>query len=123
MTARHLLGYAFTLPLHPPVVGLAVQFEHLRETQPGLFLHQRIEFDELQIQRLREELPRLGFDCVTPEGSTSPIITFTMADGGGVQDRLVRAGVDVRVGDHFVRFSPSVYNDMTDIERALEALS
>ena len=75
------------------------------------------------LTRLRGELPRLGFDCVTPEGSTSPIITFTMADGGGVQNRLVRAGVDVRVGDHFVRFSPSVYNDMTDIERALEALS
>lgn len=73
--------------------------------------------------RLREEMPRLGFECVTPEGSTSPIITFTMADGTGVRERLSRAGVDVRVGAHFVRFSPSVYNDMADIDRALEALS
>lgn len=75
------------------------------------------------LQRLRDEMPRLGFDCVTPEGTTSPIITFTMEDGAGVQDRLTRAGVDARVASNYVRFSPSVYNDLADVDRALEALS
>ena len=75
------------------------------------------------LDRLREEMPRRGFDCVTPEGTESAIITFTMADGTGVQDRLVRAGVDARVASNFVRFSPSVYNDLSDVDRALEALS
>ena len=56
-------------------------------------------------------------------GTTSPIITFTMADGTGVQDRLVRAGVDVRVASNYVRFSPSVYNDLADVDTALAALS
>ena len=68
-------------------------------------------------------MPRLGFDCVTPEGTTSPIITFTMEDGAGVQDRLTWAGVDARVASNYVRFSPSVYNDLADVDRALEALS
>lgn len=75
------------------------------------------------LQRLRDEMPRLGFDCITPEGTTSAIITFTMADGAGVQDRLARAGVDARVASNYVRFSPSVYNDLADVDRALEALS
>jgi selenocysteine lyase/cysteine desulfurase len=75
------------------------------------------------LQRLRAELPALGFTCVTPEGSTSPIITFTMADGAGVAERLAKAGVDARVADHYVRFSPSVYNDLADVDRVLEALS
>ena len=75
------------------------------------------------LDRLRDEMPRLGFECVTPEGSTSPIITFTMPDGDPVRARLAAAGVDARVADTYVRFSPSVYNDMADVERALEALS
>jgi len=75
------------------------------------------------LRELREEMPRLGFECVTPEGSTSPIITFTTADGAAVQERLAPAGIDVRVAEHYVRFSPSVYNDMADVERILEVLS
>ena len=75
------------------------------------------------LQRLRDEMPRLGFECITPEGTTSPIVTFTTPDGATVRDRLRRAGVDARVAANYVRFSPSVYNDMADIERALAALS
>jgi selenocysteine lyase/cysteine desulfurase len=74
------------------------------------------------LKRLRDELPRLGFECVTPEGTKSPIITFTMANGESVRARLQRAGVDARVAVNWVRFSPSVYNDMADIERVLTAL-
>jgi selenocysteine lyase/cysteine desulfurase len=75
------------------------------------------------LRRLREEMPPLGFECVTPVGTTSPIITFTMADGAGVQERLARSGIDARVADHYVRFSPSVYNDLADVDLVLEALS
>lgn len=75
------------------------------------------------LRRLREEMPPLGFPCVTPEGTTSPLITFTTDDGAAVREQLQRAGIDARVGAHFVRFSPSVYNDLADIDRVLEALS
>ena len=75
------------------------------------------------LRRLREELPALGFECVTPEETTSPIITFLMPERRDVADRLARAGVDARVGDGWIRFSPSVYNDTADVDRAIEALS
>jgi selenocysteine lyase/cysteine desulfurase len=85
---------------------------------------ERIEaYRQPLLRRLREEMPRLGYPCVTPEGSTSPIITFSTPDGSTARERFARAGVDVRVADHYVRFSPSVYNDMADIERALDAIS
>jgi selenocysteine lyase/cysteine desulfurase len=77
------------------------------------------------LQRLRDELPglRFGLECVTPEGTTSPIITFTTPQGAQIRERFRSARVDVRVADHWVRFSPSVYNDMADVERVLDVLS
>jgi len=75
------------------------------------------------LQLLRDEMPRLGFECVTPPGTTSPIITFATEDGDRVRERLGRANIDARVAHNFVRFSPSVYNDLSDVERVLEALS
>jgi selenocysteine lyase/cysteine desulfurase len=75
------------------------------------------------LKKLRDEMPRLGFTPVTPPESTSPIITFGMADGAAVQKKLVDAKVNARVAPHWLRVSPSVYNDMHDVDRLLEALS
>jgi len=75
------------------------------------------------LRRLRQELPKLGLRCVTPPDTRSPIITFTMEDGDAVARRLSGAGIDARVTPHWVRFSPSVYNGMDDVERVLEALA
>ena len=72
---------------------------------------------------LRKEMPHLGFECVTPAGTTSPIITFTMAEGTGIRERLNRAGIDISVYPNHLRFSPSIFNDLTDIEWVLESLS
>jgi len=44
-------------------------------------------------------------------------------DGKAVQEKLVRARVNARVAPNYVRFSPSVFNDEHDVDRALEALS
>ena len=35
----------------------------------------------------------------------------------------MKANINVRLGQHFIRLSPSVYNDMKDIDRLLAALS
>jgi selenocysteine lyase/cysteine desulfurase len=75
------------------------------------------------LKRLREEMPRLGFVPVTPPDTTSPLITFATRDGRRAAERLKRAKVNVRVAENYVRFSPSVFNDLGDIDRALEALS
>lgn len=74
------------------------------------------------LERLRRELPRLGYEVATPPGTRSALITFVVKDRQPVVDRLRQANVNVRVGDHFMRISPSVYNDMADIERLLAAL-
>jgi selenocysteine lyase/cysteine desulfurase len=75
------------------------------------------------LKKLREEMPRLGFASITPPESTSAITSFTMKDRAKVVDRLKKANVNVRVAEDFLRVSPSVFNDMGDIEKLLEALS
>jgi len=75
------------------------------------------------LHRLRQEMPRLGFEPATPPGSKTALLTFTVKDREGVYRRLLKANINVRLGAHFIRLSPSVYNDMKDIDRLLEALS
>ena len=77
------------------------------------------------IARLREEVPRRGFVCVTPRDSTAGIITFARKGLGAsdVPAKLAKARVSVRVADNWLRVSPSIYNDMDDVERLLEALA
>jgi len=75
------------------------------------------------LRRLQAELPRFGFTPQTPADSTSPVLTFAMKDTTEVGRKLNAARVSVRVAPHWVRIAPSVYNDMRDVERLLEALS
>jgi selenocysteine lyase/cysteine desulfurase len=77
------------------------------------------------IQKLRAEVPRLGFTCVTPTESTASIITFARKGlaASEIPAKLARARVNVRLGDSWMRVSPSIYNDMTDVDRLLEALT
>jgi selenocysteine lyase/cysteine desulfurase len=75
------------------------------------------------VQRLQAEMPRLGFTPQTPPESTSPIVTFAHKDEAGITRKLAAARVDVRVAPYWIRIAPSVYNDMADIERLLEALA
>ena len=77
------------------------------------------------MRKLRDEVPRHGFICVTPPESTASIITFARK-GLGASDipaKLARARINVRLADHWMRVSPSIYNDMDDVDRLLEALA
>ena len=75
------------------------------------------------LQRLHKEMPRLGFEPMTPVESKSALISFAVKDSAPYEDRLKKANVDVRIGRHFIRLSPSVFNDIADIDRFLDALS
>lgn len=98
----------------------------LMETLPYL---RKIGIEKIQayrqplLKKLREEMPRLGFGLLTPPESTSAIISFTMKDRANVLERLKKANVNVRVAEDFLRVSPSVFNDMGDIDKLLEALA
>src|SRR5258708_37105222 len=74
------------------------------------------------LQRLHKEMPRLGFEPLTPADSKSALITFAVKDVEPYADRLKPANVTVRLGRHFIRLSPSVFNDMAENERVFEAL-
>lgn len=75
------------------------------------------------LRRLEAELPKLGYPLLTPPGSTSPIITFGTKDGSAIERKLAAGRVAARVSQYWFRFSPSVYNDMRDVEQAIDALS
>jgi selenocysteine lyase/cysteine desulfurase len=75
------------------------------------------------LRRLEQEVPKLGYPLLTPPGSTSPIITFGTKDGTAIEKRLTAGRVAARVSKYWFRFSPSVYNDVKDVEQALAALA
>lgn len=98
-------------------VGLAASLEYIRAIGVEAIERHR----QPMLKRLQEEMPRLGFRAQTPVDSTSPIVTFAHADTSGIAERLQKARVDVRVARNWVRVSPSVYNDLGDVERLLSA--
>jgi selenocysteine lyase/cysteine desulfurase len=77
------------------------------------------------IRKLQQEVPRLGFTPVTPPESTGPNVTFVKQNIGQTDlPRKLQAGnVNVRLSTHWMRLSPSIYNDMRDIDRFLEVIS
>jgi selenocysteine lyase/cysteine desulfurase len=77
------------------------------------------------IRKLQQEMPRLGFTPVTPPEATGANVTFARTNiaESNVPKKLLAAKVNVRIARHWLRVSPSVYNDMADIERLLETLS
>lgn len=89
----------------------------------------RLGIDNIQahrqplLKRLHAEMPRLGFEPMTPADSTSALMTFAVKDPAPITRRLAKANINARIGAHFIRLSPSIFNDMDDIEHLLEALS
>jgi selenocysteine lyase/cysteine desulfurase len=77
------------------------------------------------LKKLRDEVPRFGFTCVTPTSSTAGIITFARKGMGksDVPAKLARARINVRISENWMRVSPSIYNDIADVDRLLEALA
>ncbi len=76
------------------------------------------------IDYARREILRLGFDPITPEDSTGPLIAFAKRDAHAIHaDNLKAAGVQVTLGANRIRVSASVFNTRADIDRLLEALS
>jgi selenocysteine lyase/cysteine desulfurase len=91
---------------------------------------QRIGVDRIHahrqplLRRLHEELPRLGFTAITPPETTSAIVAFTAPNAEQrFAARLKQANVSVTLGGDRLRVSPSLFNDVHDVDRLLGALS
>jgi selenocysteine lyase/cysteine desulfurase len=74
-------------------------------------------------QRIQRELPRLGFAPLTPDESIGSIVSFVVKDRETTAQRLARAKVDVSLGAHRMRISPSIYNNDQDVDALLAALA
>ena len=78
------------------------------------------------IEKLQRELPAIGYPSITPRGNRSPIATFLVPDVEKARERLKKAGVIVTLRNGKpgqMRVSPSVFNNLADIDRLVEALT
>lgn len=73
--------------------------------------------------RLRAEMPRLGYACLTPEGAGGAIIAFAVKDGATTAVKLRAKKIDVGMSTGRMRVSPSMYNTMADVEAMLASLA
>lgn len=86
---------------------------------PNIAAHRKPMLD-----RLRKEMPRLGFEPLTPDSSNGPLLVFSKKDAAAIHAaKLKAAKVDVSIYPHRIRIAPSIYNDPSDIDRLLNALS
>lgn len=74
------------------------------------------------IQRLQKEIPKRGFQPLTPPGTQSPLVAFAVEHPSEVASRVFKANIDVTISDNRIRISPSVFNDQEDINKLLNAL-
>jgi selenocysteine lyase/cysteine desulfurase len=78
------------------------------------------------VERLRKELPAIGYPSITPERNDSPIASFRMKDVSRTRERLKKAGVIATLSggaEAYLRVSVSVFNNAGDIDRLIATLS
>ncbi|MGH8194911.1 MAG: aminotransferase class V-fold PLP-dependent enzyme [Woeseiaceae bacterium] len=72
--------------------------------------------------RLKQELPKLGYSLATPLESRSPMVACWMDNARELAPKLEAAKVEISVSRNRFRASLSVFNDMDDVDRLLAAL-
>lgn len=74
-------------------------------------------------EHLKTELPKLGYNVITPRESKAPIVACAMQSAREtLGPRLKAAGIKITLSRHRFRATPSVFNTHADIERLLSAL-
>ncbi|HWA35541.1 MAG TPA: aminotransferase class V-fold PLP-dependent enzyme [Cyclobacteriaceae bacterium] len=102
------------------IVALRDSLGYLLDTGVPNIQSHRLPF----IKKLQAELPSRGFLPLTPPESTSPVISFAFKDAEKIlKPKLEAARVNISVYPHRIRISPSVYNDMADIDKLIQAVS
>jgi selenocysteine lyase/cysteine desulfurase len=107
----------------PDWCGLSVAIGSLRYVL-GIGVDQIAHHRAPMNRRLQEALPKLGFAALTPADSPGPIVSFSCRDARArLESRLSAARIKIQLDDNLIRISPSVYNDMGDVERLIRVLS
>jgi selenocysteine lyase/cysteine desulfurase len=73
--------------------------------------------------RLQAELPKYGFLPLTPADTDTPAIAFAFEGAAAkLGPALNAARIKIQTSRNRIRISPSVYNDMADVDRLLQTL-
>jgi selenocysteine lyase/cysteine desulfurase len=104
-------------------VAYAGQYEALKRMLAvgvdNIYAHTRPMCD-----RLKKELPALGYNLITPLDAPSSVVVAQAKDLKATEQKLRKANVQVTTtGANRVRVSPALYNNMEDINRLLSALA
>jgi selenocysteine lyase/cysteine desulfurase len=106
-------------------IGLA----HLSYSLPFI---NRVGVDRIQawrqpmMDKLRTEIPKLNkaFEPMTPDDCKTALVAFALPDARTKMQKLVTdAKLRITLSRNRFRLSPSVFNTMADIDRALDVLS
>ena len=91
----------------------------------GLGIENIVAHAQRLVGRMRAELPELGYPCLTPPGTGTPIIAFTTPDPEDAGRRLQEAGIRFSgsAREKRLRLSVSVFNDDDDVDRLIAALA
>jgi selenocysteine lyase/cysteine desulfurase len=112
---------AFALGTHGEVVMAQLNY--------SLDYIARIGVDSIQrhaqdlVQRLKVELPRRGFELLTPTEATTPLVTCLYPGARKIlAPRLKEAKIRLTTAANRFRVSVSVFNSMSDVDRLLSVL-
>lgn len=75
------------------------------------------------VDRLKEEVPRRGYPLLTPPEARAPLATFLAPNASqALAGPMAAAKVKLTLAKNRFRLTPSVQNDMADVDRFLAAL-
>ena len=104
-------------------VAYAGQYEALQRML-AIGVDKMYEHTKSMCDRLKKELPGLGYKLITPLDAQSSVVVAQAKDLKATQQKLRRANIQVTTtGENRVRVSPAIYNNMDDINRLLTALA
>jgi selenocysteine lyase/cysteine desulfurase len=104
-------------------VAYAGQYEALKRIL-ALGMDNIYAYTKPMCDRLKKELPALGYKLITPVDARSSIVVVQAANLKTTQEKLRKAHVQVTsAGVNRIRISPALYNNEEDIDRLLAALA
>lgn len=107
----------------PDWAGLAAMTGSLKYLK-ALGVARIAQYREPMLDRMQRELPRYGFAALTPDDHRGPYLVFSREGlGKKYGAALKEAKIHVTLGENRIRISPSVYNDMADVEKLIRVLA
>ena len=104
-------------------VAYAGQYEALKRIL-SLGMDNIYAYTKPMCDRLKKELPALGFTLITPLSAPSSIVVVQAKNLKASLEKLRKANIQVTTaGENRIRVSPALYNNMDDINRLLSALA